>query len=59
PWFAGASVSQIAIAIIAAFAVAALVARIAKRQIGGYTGDVLGAAQQLAEVAILAALSVV
>ncbi|MBM3652224.1 MAG: adenosylcobinamide-GDP ribazoletransferase, partial [Alphaproteobacteria bacterium] len=42
PWFAGASVSQIAIAIIAAFAVAALVARIAKRQIGGYTGDVLG-----------------
>lgn len=57
PWLAGAGMSQIALAIIAAFAVAALVARIAKRQIGGYTGDVLGAAQQLAEVAILAALS--
>jgi adenosylcobinamide-GDP ribazoletransferase len=59
PWFAGAGMSQIALAIIVAFAVAALVARIAKRQIGGYTGDVLGAAQQLTEVAILAALSVV
>ncbi|HEY8125091.1 MAG TPA: adenosylcobinamide-GDP ribazoletransferase [Methylocystis sp.] len=57
PWLAGAGVSQIAVAIIAAFAVAALVAQVAKKQIGGYTGDVLGAAQQLAEIAILAGLS--
>jgi len=57
PWFAGASASQVAVAIIAAFSVAALVAKLAKREIGGYTGDVLGTAQQLAEIAILAALS--
>ncbi|WP_332310765.1 adenosylcobinamide-GDP ribazoletransferase [Methylocystis silviterrae] len=57
PWLAGAGVSQIAVAIVAAFAVAALIANLAKKQIGGYTGDVLGAAQQLAEIAILAALS--
>jgi len=57
PWIAGASVSQIAVAIIAAFAAAAFIANLAKRAIGGYTGDVLGAAQQLAEIAILAALS--
>jgi adenosylcobinamide-GDP ribazoletransferase len=30
---------------------------LARRQIGGYTGDVLGAAQQVAETAILVALS--
>ncbi|TLG75223.1 adenosylcobinamide-GDP ribazoletransferase [Methylocystis sp. B8] len=59
PWFAGVGVSQMAIAIIAAFAVAALAARIAKHQIGGYTGDVLGAAQQLVEIVILATLSAV
>jgi adenosylcobinamide-GDP ribazoletransferase len=35
----------------AAFAMAAL----ARRQIGGYTGDVLGAAEQLAEAAMLIA----
>jgi adenosylcobinamide-GDP ribazoletransferase len=57
PWIAGASVSQIAVAIIAAFAAAAFIANLAKRAIGGYTGDVLGAAQQLVEVTILAALS--
>jgi len=59
PWLAGAGVSQIAIAIIAAFAVATLVTKIAKHQIGGYTGDVLGAAQQLVEIVILATLSAV
>ncbi len=32
---------------------------LARRQIGGYTGDVLGAAQQVTETAILLALSVV
>jgi adenosylcobinamide-GDP ribazoletransferase len=37
---------------LAAVAVAA-VAVLARRQIGGYTGDILGACQQLAEIAIL------
>ncbi len=45
----GAAVVAIIAALIAAF----LVAEIARRRIGGYTGDVLGAAQQLAELAIL------
>jgi adenosylcobinamide-GDP ribazoletransferase len=51
-------VAGIATAIIAALAAAAaafLVAWIARRQIGGYTGDVLGAAQQAAEIAVLLA----
>ena len=40
-----------------AFAAAAVAgtAMLARRQIGGYTGDVLGAAQQVAEVAVLLA----
>ncbi|MFO1125212.1 MAG: adenosylcobinamide-GDP ribazoletransferase [Methylocystis sp.] len=57
PWVAGAGLSQIVVAILAALGAAALVAKLAKREIGGYTGDVLGAAQQFAEIAILAALS--
>lgn len=59
PWLAGAGAGQIAVAIVAAFAVAAFIANLAKREIGGYTGDVLGAAQQLAEIAVLTALSAV
>ncbi|MFO1103841.1 MAG: adenosylcobinamide-GDP ribazoletransferase [Methylocystis sp.] len=59
PWLAGAGAGQTALAIIAAFAMAALAVKLAKKQIGGYTGDVLGAAQQLAEIAILTALSAV
>ncbi|MFA6207239.1 MAG: adenosylcobinamide-GDP ribazoletransferase, partial [Methylocystis sp.] len=57
PWLAGAGLIQIAVAIFAAFVIAALITNLSKKQIGGYTGDVLGAAQQLAEIAILAALS--
>lgn len=38
--------------VVAAIAVAAI-GIVAKRQIGGYTGDVLGAAQQVAEIAVL------
>ncbi len=45
------------IAIAAAMGVA--VAALAKRKIGGQTGDVLGAAQQLSEIAILMACTVV
>jgi adenosylcobinamide-GDP ribazoletransferase len=38
---------------IAAVVAAALVGKVAQRQFGGYTGDVLGAAEQLAEIAVL------
>jgi adenosylcobinamide-GDP ribazoletransferase len=38
-------------------AAAAAVAALAQRQIGGYTGDVLGAVEQVAETAILLALA--
>lgn len=40
-----------------AYATSALVAQCARRQIGGYTGDVLGAAQQAAEIIVLMTLS--
>lgn len=59
PWLAGAGLSQIVMAIVAAFVGGALVAALARKQIGGYTGDVLGAAQQVAEIAILLSLSTV
>ncbi len=42
-------------AIIAAVAAVAAVVWLANRQIGGVTGDVLGAQQQMAEIAVLAA----
>jgi adenosylcobinamide-GDP ribazoletransferase len=41
------------VALIVAVVAAALVGAIAKRQFGGYTGDVLGAIQQVAEIAVL------
>lgn len=43
--------------LVAALVALALAARIADRKIGGHTGDVLGASQQLAEMALLLALS--
>lgn len=43
-------------ALVAAAAAAAIVGWLARRQIGGQTGDVLGSAQQAAEVAFLLAL---
>ncbi|MCA6124344.1 adenosylcobinamide-GDP ribazoletransferase [Bradyrhizobium sp. WSM 1704] len=45
------------LAAIAAGAAALLMGLLAKRQIGGLTGDVLGAAEQVAEVAILVLLA--
>lgn len=42
--------------LIAAFAAAFSVARIAQAKIGGYTGDIAGAAQQAAEIAMLLAV---
>jgi adenosylcobinamide-GDP ribazoletransferase len=41
------------LAAVAAIAAATAMVAIARRQIGGYTGDVLGASEQLAEIAIL------
>lgn len=57
PALFGAARGQIVVADLAAGLAAMLVARLAERQIGGYTGDVLGAAQQVAEIAALLALS--
>jgi adenosylcobinamide-GDP ribazoletransferase len=48
-WWAGLA------AALAAVAVAWLGAQVARRQIGGYTGDVLGAVQQAVEAVILLA----
>ncbi|HVO01939.1 MAG TPA: adenosylcobinamide-GDP ribazoletransferase [Candidatus Cybelea sp.] len=42
-----------AVALIAAVVAAVLVGKIAERQFGGYTGDVLGAIEQVAEMAVL------
>jgi adenosylcobinamide-GDP ribazoletransferase len=44
-----------AVGLIAAAGGALIIARLARRQIGGHTGDVLGAAQQLAEIGVLLA----
>ena len=44
-------------AVLAAAAAAALVSAVALRQIGGHTGDVLGAVQQVTEIAVLAAVA--
>lgn len=57
PAFGAASLAQTVVAILAAFGGAIAVSRVAQRQIGGYTGDVLGAAQQIAEIAALTVLS--
>jgi adenosylcobinamide-GDP ribazoletransferase len=45
------------LAAIVTIAAAAAIALLARQQIGGYTGDVLGAAQQIAETALLLLLA--
>jgi adenosylcobinamide-GDP ribazoletransferase len=57
PAFGGASLGQTVAGGVAAAAGALGMAKLAERQIGGYTGDVLGAAQQIAEIAVLLAIS--
>jgi adenosylcobinamide-GDP ribazoletransferase len=57
PALAGLPLRRIALADLAAPLAAAYVAGLARRRIGGYTGDVLGAAQQAAEVGVLLVLS--
>jgi len=46
------------LAVVVAIGAAAAIAMLAQRQIGGYTGDVLGGAQQTAETALLVLLAV-
>jgi adenosylcobinamide-GDP ribazoletransferase len=57
PLLFGASLGEIILADFASIGAAMLVVNLARRQIGGYTGDVLGAAQQAAEIAGLVFLS--
>jgi adenosylcobinamide-GDP ribazoletransferase len=57
PVVAGEPLRQIVVANFAAFVGVMALTRLSQRQIGGYSGDVLGAAQQIAEVAILLSLS--
>lgn len=57
PALTGASLAHAVMAVGAAFAAAAAVISLSQRQIGGYTGDVLGAAQQATEIAFLVVLS--
>ncbi len=45
--------AAVVVALVAGGLAALAVAALARRQIGGYTGDVLGAAQQISEVAML------
>ena len=55
---AGLGMGRSLLACAAAFAASITVAHLARRQIGGQTGDVAGAAQQLAEIGFLLALLV-
>jgi adenosylcobinamide-GDP ribazoletransferase len=57
PAMGGMSLGRIALADFGALAAAVVTASLAKKQIGGFTGDVLGAAQQAAEVVVLVLLS--
>jgi adenosylcobinamide-GDP ribazoletransferase len=57
PLVAGASLPRVLAACILAVLVAYGITALARRQIGGQTGDVAGAAQQAAEVAILLVFS--
>ncbi len=51
-WCSGFSLFNIIIALLLALAVPVLLARQMRQKIGGYTGDALGAVQQLSEMAI-------
>ena len=53
PAVCGASLGRVAFALIAAALAALAVCGIARRQVGGQTGDVAGAAQQIAEIVML------
>src|SRR6185437_9870717 len=56
--FIGLPVADALRAVIVTIAAVAAMTLLARRQIGGYTGDVLGGAQQVAETALLLLLAV-
>jgi adenosylcobinamide-GDP ribazoletransferase len=56
-WSGGISPAAVAVSVLAAGAAAYSVSRVAGRMIGGHTGDIAGAAQQVAEVAMLVVLA--
>ena len=55
-WPAGHGLPAIALALALAFGACTIMTRWSKASIGGQTGDIAGAAQQLAEVAALMGL---
>jgi adenosylcobinamide-GDP ribazoletransferase len=57
PLLAGASLSRVIAACLLAALAAYGITALARRQIGGQTGDVAGAAQQAAEIAVLLVFS--
>ncbi|MDB5649388.1 MAG: hypothetical protein JWL62_908 [Hyphomicrobiales bacterium] len=57
PLAAGVPTSRLGLGLLAMLVAAALMTEISRRQIGGQTGDVAGAAQQLAEIAFLCVLA--
>ena len=57
PMFAGASLGRVIVALIAAVFAAWLLVPLARKMIGGQTGDIAGAAQQMAEMAMLIVFS--
>ena len=56
-WVPGVLVLASAVCVSAALAAAYAITQVAKAKIGGHTGDIAGAAQQLAEAAMLIALA--
>lgn len=56
PTFAGPGAGHALLACAAALAASVAIARLARHQIGGQTGDVAGAAEQVAEIAFMLAL---
>ena len=57
PLAAGASVSRVAVATVVATAAAYALVRLARLKIGGQTGDIAGAAQQVSEIGFLVVMS--
>lgn len=57
PYLGGASIIGAILASVSAAIVTLAVCMIARRQVGGQTGDVAGAAQQMAEIAMLVSLT--
>jgi adenosylcobinamide-GDP ribazoletransferase len=57
PLLAGVSPLLVMLAFLLAYGASVYISGVAQRQIGGYTGDVLGASQQASEIVMLIALS--